>query len=188
MIPEKRTRAGWGLAEKGHSNLPDFICFHDMHPKIVQHFLFFLLCSWQCVPGYQGVNCEYEVDECQNQPCQNGGTCIDLVNHFKCSCPPGTRGMKSALPVFHPGHSLSYKCIFSLVKGFLKQDSALIWILEIQAISLLSCQCSGVLTPVLNSVWLLWKPMKHRMCKWHNVAAKLIWLARSLGASRENNQ
>lgn len=53
-------------------------------------------CAWQCVPGYQGVNCEYEVDECQNQPCQNGGTCVDLVNHFKCSCPPGTRGMTSA--------------------------------------------------------------------------------------------
>ena len=33
------------------------------------------------------------MDECQNQPCQNGGTCIDLVNHFKCSCPPGTRGL-----------------------------------------------------------------------------------------------
>ena len=140
MIPEERTRAGWGLAEKGHSNLPYFICSYDMRPTIVQHFLFFLLCSWQCVPGYQGVNCEYEVDECQNQPCQNGGTCIDLVNHFKCSCPPGTRGMKSALPVFHPGHSLSCKCIFSLVKGFLKQDSAVFWILEIQAISLLSCQ------------------------------------------------
>uniref|UniRef100_A0A8C0VJC2 EGF-like domain-containing protein n=1 Tax=Cyanistes caeruleus TaxID=156563 RepID=A0A8C0VJC2_CYACU len=46
----------------------------------------------QCVAGYQGVNCEYEVDECQFQPCQNGGTCIDLVNRFKCSCPPGTRG------------------------------------------------------------------------------------------------
>lgn len=52
--------------------------------------------SWQCVPGYQGVNCEYEVDECQNQPCKNGGTCVDLVNHFKCSCPPGTRGMSSS--------------------------------------------------------------------------------------------
>lgn len=57
------------------------------------------------------------MDECQNQPCQNGGTCIDLVNHFKCSCPPGTRGMKSALPVLCPGHSQSYESNFS-VEGF----------------------------------------------------------------------
>ena len=93
MIPEKRTRAGWGLAEKGHSNLPDFICSHDMHPTIVQHFLFFLLCSWQCVPGYQGVNCEYEVDECQNQPCQNGGTCVDADQGYVCECPEGFMGL-----------------------------------------------------------------------------------------------
>lgn len=72
------------------------------------------VCPWQCVPGYQGVNCEYEVDECQNQPCQNGGTCVDLVNHFKCSCPPGTRGRKSALPILCPGLSLSYKCNFTV--------------------------------------------------------------------------
>ncbi|CDR00207.1 unnamed protein product [Oncorhynchus mykiss] len=47
----------------------------------------------QCMPGYTGENCEMEVNECQSHPCQNGGTCIDLVGHYICSCPPGTLGV-----------------------------------------------------------------------------------------------
>ncbi|KAJ9585947.1 hypothetical protein L9F63_020404, partial [Diploptera punctata] len=32
------------------------------------------------------------VDECASAPCQNGGTCVDLVNSFRCSCPSGWEG------------------------------------------------------------------------------------------------
>lgn len=46
----------------------------------------------QCVAGYHGVNCSEEINECLSQPCQNGGTCIDLTNTYKCSCPRGTQG------------------------------------------------------------------------------------------------
>ncbi|KAK1785538.1 hypothetical protein P4O66_018902 [Electrophorus voltai] len=46
----------------------------------------------QCMPGYEGQNCEREINECRSHPCQNGGTCIDLVGHYICSCPPGTLG------------------------------------------------------------------------------------------------
>lgn len=51
--------------------------------------------SLQCMPGYTGQNCEIEINECQSHPCQNGGTCIDLVGHYICSCPPGTLGMQA---------------------------------------------------------------------------------------------
>ena len=27
-----------------------------------------------------------DVNECQSAPCQNGGTCKDLVNQFECTC------------------------------------------------------------------------------------------------------
>lgn len=50
---------------------------------------------FQCMPGYTGQNCEIEINECQSHPCQNGGTCIDLVGHYICSCPPGTLGTKT---------------------------------------------------------------------------------------------
>lgn len=49
--------------------------------------------SLQCMPGYTGQNCEMEINECQSHPCQNGGSCIDLVGQYICSCPPGTLGM-----------------------------------------------------------------------------------------------
>ncbi|XP_052794274.1 delta-like protein 1 [Mya arenaria] len=41
-----------------------------------------------CLPGWLGKNCEKEVNECENSPCKNGGTCVDLENDFTCCCPP----------------------------------------------------------------------------------------------------
>ena len=36
--------------------------------------------------GYTGVDCEVEIDECSSNPCKNGGTCINDINKFYCSC------------------------------------------------------------------------------------------------------
>lgn len=33
-----------------------------------------------------------DVDECLVNPCSHGGTCQDLVNGFKCTCPPQWTG------------------------------------------------------------------------------------------------
>ena len=27
-----------------------------------------------------------DIDECGSMPCENGGTCIDGLNHFTCEC------------------------------------------------------------------------------------------------------
>ena len=43
--------------------------------------------SCSCQPGYFGRNCEMEIDECLPRPCDNGGTCTDLVNGYHCNCP-----------------------------------------------------------------------------------------------------
>ncbi|CAH1775425.1 unnamed protein product [Owenia fusiformis] len=39
-----------------------------------------------CDPGFTGTRCTINIDECQSQPCQNGGTCIDGVNAYRCRC------------------------------------------------------------------------------------------------------
>ena len=33
-----------------------------------------------------------DIDDCQLQPCQNNGTCYDLVNDYRCECLVGFNG------------------------------------------------------------------------------------------------
>ena len=36
--------------------------------------------------------CVSDINDCQFNPCMNGGTCIDGVNLFTCTCAPGYNG------------------------------------------------------------------------------------------------
>ena len=45
-----------------------------------------------CQPGYVGLLCQQNVDDCLEFPCANGGTCHDLVNDFRCECADGFTG------------------------------------------------------------------------------------------------
>ncbi|XP_039586501.1 protein crumbs homolog 2 isoform X1 [Passer montanus] len=53
----------------------------------------------QCQPGFTGDTCFTNIDECESQPCQNGGLCHDLVNGFLCQCPPGYSGVECAVNI-----------------------------------------------------------------------------------------
>ena len=33
-----------------------------------------------------------DIDECESNPCQNGGTCLDGEDGFMCECPEGFEG------------------------------------------------------------------------------------------------
>ncbi|CAG5124215.1 unnamed protein product, partial [Candidula unifasciata] len=47
----------------------------------------------QCLPGWSGSDCQADVNECENPPCQNGGTCVNRPGTFFCSCLMGTQGL-----------------------------------------------------------------------------------------------
>ena len=46
-----------------------------------------------CFPGYEGDECESEIDECvRYEPCRNGASCVDKIADYTCQCPPNYGG------------------------------------------------------------------------------------------------
>ncbi|XP_076116641.1 uncharacterized protein LOC143084119 [Mytilus galloprovincialis] len=40
-----------------------------------------------CKPGYTGIHCESDIDECVSSPCTEPHVCYNQVNGYKCACP-----------------------------------------------------------------------------------------------------
>ncbi|XP_053722608.1 EGF-like repeat and discoidin I-like domain-containing protein 3 isoform X1 [Synchiropus splendidus] len=40
----------------------------------------------KCRPGFEGLHCQFNVNDCANQPCTNGGVCKDLDGDYICQC------------------------------------------------------------------------------------------------------
>ncbi|XP_023241480.1 slit homolog 2 protein-like [Centruroides sculpturatus] len=53
-------------------------------------FMNYFICA--CPVGFSGDNCSTNVDDCVENMCQNGATCVDGVNSYTCSCSEGYAG------------------------------------------------------------------------------------------------
>ncbi|XP_063956327.1 fibropellin-1-like isoform X1 [Lytechinus pictus] len=52
-----------------------------------------------CPPGFEGVECEINIDECTSAPCLNGGVCVDGANNYTCNCTEDYEGNDCQLRV-----------------------------------------------------------------------------------------
>ena len=50
------------------------------------------MCTFNVMSSYYVLENLPDVDECGSNPCQNGGTCMDGVNSYTCSCAAGYTG------------------------------------------------------------------------------------------------
>jgi len=53
-----------------------------------------------CNPGYNGDLCENDINECIGVTCYHGGSCVDQVANYTCSCVPGYGGRDCSIDNF----------------------------------------------------------------------------------------
>ncbi|NXJ75418.1 CRUM1 protein, partial [Trogon melanurus] len=67
---------------------------YGTHPDFPSNFSYSqaagFLCS--CQPGFAGVECAVNVNECEEGPCKNGAVCEDGIADYTCHCAPGQDG------------------------------------------------------------------------------------------------
>ena len=45
-----------------------------------------------CLDGFEGAECQTNIDECAEEPCRNGAACVDGIAEYTCNCLPGYEG------------------------------------------------------------------------------------------------
>lgn len=50
-----------------------------------------------CPAGFTGTRCEYDIDECLENPCENGGSCYNSPGGFLCHCSEGFSGLHCSI-------------------------------------------------------------------------------------------
>lgn len=58
--------------------------------------------------AFAGEYCEYDLNECDSSPCQNGGTCINEIGSFHCICPSNVTGTYCANLIYNTPISTTF--------------------------------------------------------------------------------
>ncbi|CAL4150116.1 unnamed protein product [Meganyctiphanes norvegica] len=53
----------------------------------------------ECLPGWEGRLCDFNIDDCADRPCLLNANCTDLIHDFKCDCPYGFTGKRCHIKV-----------------------------------------------------------------------------------------
>lgn len=63
-----------------------------------------------CPEGFEGDECEINIDDCEDNDCENNSTCVDGINNYTCLCSPE-----------YTGKSLSYTCTHAHTQSHAKR-------------------------------------------------------------------
>uniref|UniRef100_A0A8C5WE73 Crumbs cell polarity complex component 2 n=1 Tax=Leptobrachium leishanense TaxID=445787 RepID=A0A8C5WE73_9ANUR len=75
--------------------------FYGKEPEFSYDFRYSQAAGYvcRCRAGFTGENCSVDIDECESEPCQNDGSCADLINGFMCNCAPGFTGLVCSIDI-----------------------------------------------------------------------------------------
>ena len=71
-----------------------------------------------------------ELDECESNPCENGGTCVDKFNNYTCTCAPGYTGRNCEVGMYSRVRLVCFNLLAKFLGnysvGFLKSLSTVL--------------------------------------------------------------
>ncbi|XP_019622733.1 PREDICTED: uncharacterized protein LOC109468834 [Branchiostoma belcheri] len=78
---------------------PDDKCSNCVNGATCKGCFNSLITTCDCLPGFAGERCEIDIDECDSNPCQNNGLCVDGANSYGCQCTRGYTGLNCEIEI-----------------------------------------------------------------------------------------